>query len=338
MKPKPIAENELQIRTSFAEIQILKGTDFHATLAIITFLIIPNAKRERIRDTHNERNFFMINNAFIETTTLFKGSLPIHYEKFLAPKDHLVFPLHWHKNIEIIHMLSGKMKLQLANNIYELGADDICFIDSNISHSGVSLSDDLAYEIIQINKSTTEKYANDFKPVKLLLNNKFSVEQIFKDDYISSLFLRIKTLYGYSDFLNHKHLYIGIICELVAYLTLYHKNNYFMTLDPQFYEITDYIDNHCNEDITVEKLAKRFNFSVNYFSHKFKELVGISPNKYIVISRLNFAENLLINTSLSIEIISQKSGFKNTSYFIRQFKSRYDMTPKAFQQKYKNKT
>ena len=292
-----------------------------------------SAIKNEIKQTaaRNRKEFFMINNAFLETLTLFQGSLPIYYEEFFAPKDYLIFPLHWHKHFEIIHMYSGKLKLQLANDIYELNAGDICFIDSNLSHSGISLSDDLSYEIIQINRDATEEYANDFKPIKHLLDKEFNLERIFNDNYVSSLFSMVKTLYSYTDFLTHEHLYKGIVYELFAYLSLYHTTDKkFSILNPSFYNIIDYIDKHCDEDITVEKLAKHFNYNVSYFSHKFRELVGISPNKYIVISRLKFAESLLLCTKLSIEIISQKCGFENTSYFIRRFKDRYNMTPKAF--------
>lgn len=273
----------------------------------------------------------MYSNTKLEINTLFFGSLPLVYAEFFATKNFPVFPNHWHKRFEIIRIRSGVLKLTLVNNSHILKAGDICFINSIQSHTGISLSDDLSYDIIQIKKSTIEEYAKEFKPFTQFLNNKFQIEQIFQDEYIFNFFTRLQSLYKSEDYLSHTYLYKALIYELFAYLTLYHSsNNHIRIYNPVFYDIIDYIDKHFNENLTIKQLAEKSSFNISYFSHKFKEYTGIPPIQYIIDCRLKASVEMLLHTKQPIDIISQECGFENTSYFIKMFRKKYNVTPKEF--------
>jgi len=58
--------------------------------------------------------------------------------------------------------------------------------------------------------------------------------------------------------------------------------------------ITEYIDDHLNEDLRVEDLAKKCNMSYSYFAKCFAELYGQSCKHYISFLRLCKAENMLL--------------------------------------------
>ena len=273
----------------------------------------------------------MYSDAKLEEATLFFGSLPLLYAEFFATNNFPVFPNHWHKRYEIIRVNSGVLKVTLLNNSYTLKTGDICFINSVQSHEGVSLSDELSYDVIQIKKSAIEESAKDFQPFNRFLNNEFQIETVFQDEYIFNFFTRLQTLYKSEDHLRHLHLYKALLYELFAYLSLYHcTDDKRMTYRPVFYDIIDYIDEHINENLTVEQIAKKFSFSVSYFSHKFKEYVGIPPIQYIIDRRLKSSVEMLIHTRQPIDIIAQQCGFESTSYFIKTFKKMYKITPKEF--------
>ncbi|WP_409340801.1 hypothetical protein [Paenibacillus sp. MBLB4367] len=46
--------------------------------------------------------------------------------------------------------------------------------------------------------------------------------------------------------------------------------------DPAIRFVTDYMENHCGEDISLEMTAKKINMSANYFSKYFKEKTGMN--------------------------------------------------------------
>ena len=67
-------------------------------------------------------------------------------------------------------------------------------------------------------------------------------------------------------------------------------------------------------------MAKRFNFSTNYFSRLFKEQTGKTFLEYVNEYRIQRASEMLIFSDDMITDIAMEVGFNNLSYFIRQFK------------------
>ena len=65
-------------------------------------------------------------------------------------------------------------------------------------------------------------------------------------------------------------------------------------------------------------------------------MTGTTILKYINDYRLNICKDLLTSTSLSIEEITAKAGFRNRQHLIYAFKNRYDITPSEYRKKYLN--
>lgn len=92
---------------------------------------------------------------------------------------------------------------------------------------------------------------------------------------------------------------------------------------------TEYIHNHIKESIQVNQLANMVNMEVSNYSHSFKKLFGLSPQKYINNAKLELASELLINNSVTD--VAFDLGYEHLSHFIRLFKNKYDLTPKQYQ-------
>ncbi|MFB9276612.1 AraC family transcriptional regulator [Cohnella cellulosilytica] len=69
-----------------------------------------------------------------------------------------------------------------------------------------------------------------------------------------------------------------------------------------------------------------------YLCRMFKKHLGISPTRFINELRLSYAENLLLNTDMTILDITLETGLENVSYFYDLFKRRHDMTPYRYRQ------
>lgn len=83
-------------------------------------------------------------------------------------------------------------------------------------------------------------------------------------------------------------------------------------------------------EINVSALAERSGCSADYFRHKFFKEFNISPKKYILLSCLNLAKELLLNSNLSVSSIAQQMGFYDSNYFSRYFKRCTGYTPTQF--------
>ncbi|OXS78729.1 response regulator transcription factor [Domibacillus enclensis] len=94
--------------------------------------------------------------------------------------------------------------------------------------------------------------------------------------------------------------------------------------------ICDYIDQHYQENINRNSLAKVVYLSPDYIARFFKKEMGVSLVHYIIQKRVAVAKELLAHTDLPIHIISDKVGYGNYSYFTKIFKKETHYTPVDF--------
>lgn len=77
-------------------------------------------------------------------------------------------------------------------------------------------------------------------------------------------------------------------------------------------------------------MAQSVGYNPQYLATIFKAEVGHPPIEHIRMLKMQEAKELLLNQNYSVAEISQSLGFCNTSYFIREFKRTYDVTPARF--------
>jgi len=91
-------------------------------------------------------------------------------------------------------------------------------------------------------------------------------------------------------------------------------------------------NNYLKENIPVSHLAKISGISEVYLRKLFIKKFGMPPNKYIKKLRLEYAENLLLSGFYKVADVCYMSGFNDESYFNREFKKHFGVSPS----KYKN--
>ncbi|WPR71953.1 two-component regulator propeller domain-containing protein [Flavobacterium sp. NG2] len=90
------------------------------------------------------------------------------------------------------------------------------------------------------------------------------------------------------------------------------------------------LENIENELFSVHDLSGSFSMSRTSLYMKLKNLVDLSPQDFIIHTKLKYAKKLLIEGELSIKEVAYRSGFSNPKYFSTSFKKFYDTTPSAF--------
>ena len=88
-----------------------------------------------------------------------------------------------------------------------------------------------------------------------------------------------------------------------------------------------YIHENYQQNLSVESLAARENYSVYHFTKLFKKYTGQSPYQYILSIRLRNAQQMLISTDYSVEEVSRFNNFSSCSRFISFFTEAFGMTP-----------
>ncbi|MFC4101954.1 bifunctional transcriptional activator/DNA repair enzyme AdaA [Paenibacillus xanthanilyticus] len=96
------------------------------------------------------------------------------------------------------------------------------------------------------------------------------------------------------------------------------------------HQITDYIDTHLQEDLSLESLSQICHGSVFHMHRTFKRLQGETPVQYIQHRRIAEASSLLARSGLGIAEVAAKVGLPNVPYFTTLFKRKTGMTPAEF--------
>lgn len=93
-----------------------------------------------------------------------------------------------------------------------------------------------------------------------------------------------------------------------------------------------YINDHYNQDISLDMVAEHVGLNPAYFSTLFKKETGVNFSTYLLNHKIDNAKLLLANSNLSLINIAIEVGFDNQSYFSNVFKKATGMTPKQYRQ------
>ncbi len=100
-------------------------------------------------------------------------------------------------------------------------------------------------------------------------------------------------------------------------------------------EALRYIREHSAEKLSIASIAAQVHISPNYLSNIFRKETGASVNEVIRQEQMKAAARLLRDTDLYLYEISEQLGYKDVKYFSLLFREYYQMTPKAYRQKYR---
>lgn len=89
--------------------------------------------------------------------------------------------------------------------------------------------------------------------------------------------------------------------------------------------------NNFNINILADKLAVHR----STVSRTVKQFTGLSARQYLDKCRTDYAVELLLNTSLSIQEIARRSGFSRSNYFCRVIHKKYGLSPEKLRLKLK---
>ena len=77
-------------------------------------------------------------------------------------------------------------------------------------------------------------------------------------------------------------------------------------------------------------LAARVQLSLDYFSRLFRKTYGVAPKTYLKRERMRVASHMLAETDASVKQVAAELGFENVSFFCRQFRSVYALSPARY--------
>lgn len=244
------------------------------------------------------------------------------------------FRAHWHQEIELVHVRSGRVTIGVNKEAREMAAGDVCLFQSGDIHY---------YESSQEGSDV--------------------VTILFSTDLVSGFYSWMEAHIGMSTFLTEagvREWGLTEIYELSAKMcrekreelcACREKNKAYATLllieimrkwpcqmgkgrrpeqmagQKQMQEILAYIEQHVEEPITITYLAEQFHMDKFYLSKVFNRVTGMHFKDYINRLRVTLAEEKLRSAGQSVVDIAYECGFGSVRNFNRVFKVIKGRTP-----------
>lgn len=98
-------------------------------------------------------------------------------------------------------------------------------------------------------------------------------------------------------------------------------------------KIADYIENHIEEDLPLDKIAEELHYSKYYLARIFAEKTGCTIYRYIQGRRLTLAAQELVETKKPIVEIACEAHYGSQQAFTLAFEQRYLCTPQVYRKR-----
>ena len=97
--------------------------------------------------------------------------------------------------------------------------------------------------------------------------------------------------------------------------------------------VKSYIDEHYNEDLSLDSVAAKLSLNAKYLSHYFKQQTNENLTRYLSRVRIREAIELLKDSSVKLSSIYQRVGYQSKSQFYDVFIREIGYTPADYRNK-----
>lgn len=262
-------------------------------------------------------------------------------QQTVSPHDHFF--------LELTYILDGTVEHNLDGQVAPLRAGDYLIVDYGSRHSYRALSEggyenldflflpELVDPVLKGTKNLRtllEHYILYFN-IRALVQN--PAHMVFHDDdgRILELLRRIE-----HEGERREAGYTAIVrCYLIEILLLTMRRLDDATAASNGQDIsaflTAYVTDHYMEELTLQSLAARLNYSLPYVSKRFKEDVGVSFVSYLQNYRVMQGCRLLTSTRHSLTEIAEMVGYRDVKFFSSLVKRITGLSPADFRRQRK---
>ena len=244
---------------------------------------------------------------------------------------------HWHKETEIIRILSGRLKIYVDDREIMAEAGDLITLGSGVIHGADP--EDCVYECIVFDpEALTPAVESCKQDLQGILRQTIFLRSgdIAADAEYTSAVERLFTLAG-MDFLGHimellsaVHGFIGGHLRNLGAAQLHTVSERTWQRAEQLKPALEYIEKHYGSHISLETLARLTGFSPKYFCRYFRTIVHRSPIDYLNYYRIERAAQLLTGADMNVAEVAVHCGYADSSAFIKQFRKYKGTTPKQY--------
>lgn len=252
--------------------------------------------------------------------------------------------LHEHTFFELVYVYDGKCEHTLSGKPLSMHTGDMLIIPPGVKHSIAVFDDSIVFNIM-IRKDTMHtifyRFLNSHNILSAFFLNSLYARKA--SEYIlfhtgSDAEIKSAFVWMYWEKVNKDRYYYECISATLSLCFFLIVRNYADSaqtpafddkFDMQRYEIVRFIQENYR-DITLPAVAEHFHYTPEYVSRVVKESTGLTYSEILYQFRMDRAEELLLNTNLTVATIAEEIGYETSEHFNRQFKKYSGVAPTAF--------
>lgn len=268
------------------------------------------------------------------------ASFPIQYYDIHPSHPQYRMATHWHKEMELIHVIEGRFTVYLNNTVYPLSAGDVLLIESGTLHRGEP--ENALYECVVFHPNMLLKQQNDILSSLISPFLKASVTIVppwyHNGDAVTDLVLQLcNTLKNTRPFFELQVYRLLYQIFAVLYQTDAVKPAEKTVQTQQTEAVTHlltWMEQNYTEAVTLAQMSEVSGFSRKYLCRIFKDYTAKTPIGYINELRIEHACHEMAVNQKSVTAAAFDSGFNDLSYFCKTFKKHIGITANAYKKKY----
>lgn len=246
------------------------------------------------------------------------------------------FIAHWHREIELIYLRSGSAEIHAAGRALHVKTGDLVICDSGDIHFCDSHTEGTVMDFLLMDTAVISShykyccFSASVLPSEALSRSGLDTELI---RLFSLLDLELEQKAPYYQEIVKGELR-GFWYRLIRLLPVSDPassaQNRHAAIASRFQDILSYMEDHCDENITLRDAAERIGFSPSHFSKFFHQMTGTCFVQYLNFIRTSMAAEMLGTTNRKITEIAFSCGFSNIRTFNRVFLKNTGYTPSDY--------
>lgn len=226
---------------------------------------------------------------------------------------------HFHKNYELVYVMEGELDATVDGKQFCMKQNDFSLI--------------LPYNIHAFHTPVHAKvwigvFSADFvSSFDLFMRDKINEMPTFHVEELLMPFLREKLLNTKTaDLFTMKSMIYAVCAQYV-------EKGHFCSKPKENdvpIQIFKYIEENFKDNISLKTMAAALGYDYHYMSRAYHQIFPANFRRFLNQYRLEYAQELIIHTSLPLTEIALESGFGSVRTFNRTFIHTYGISPKDF--------
>ena len=250
----------------------------------------------------------------------------------------------WYGETEILILLKGRVEMSCNDEAFILEPLDAVIISPQVGHSTLALEEDVIAFSIRVGHEFYQQYDPDFGMYQFVVRSDESIRhnQFFTTLRHHAAMTMLLMTKGESPvhrmWIEHHYLALaGDVFREFDPIKKVHENARPGDIKPaSFDKMIAYIDEHYEQKIELEDIAKIGGYNIAYTSQFFKRQMGISFVEYVLRLRIRDATVRLAGTDEAVARIASDCGFADVKAFNVAFKKHFNMTPTEYRKQVKS--